>query len=151
MRRHPLDRPLHPRRVRRDAMTRANQGWRFGRWAALLVVWVACAEARDPQIAGLTAAEVAPTCEEGCLSPPAPTEYGSASDLAPLQSNPDQATRPRVAYDLICGANLECPGNTQLPAGCIMLNGTTTEEARWLECYRQHQNCLSYCALCIAG
>jgi hypothetical protein len=77
------------------------------------------------------------TCPTDCPSPPV------ATTPTPVEREP--FANPFVD-PFRAGGDAACPGNTQLPAGCILLGGTTLEDARWLQCHRNRgNNCSEFC------
>lgn len=87
------------------------------------------------------------SCATDCLSPP-------ADNALPLELSPTttatlllQPFEPFHSFPPLHAADdLACPGDTQLPEGCMLLNETTLDRARWLQCHRSRDNrCSELC------
>lgn len=114
------------------------------------------------------------TCTEDCETvPPEPCGYACHGDADPAaQLSPVQGDHGKWGSSMELAAKLaemkargvscpreassditpwaagdgNCPGDTQLPQGCILLAGTSERSARWLHCHRNRgNNCSEFC------
>ncbi len=103
---------------------------------------LALAERCGCEAAATTDGSSHPTsCATDCPSPPVdsalPVE--PARDItAMLLLRPLEPFHSFHALDSV--ADRACPGDTQLPEGCMLLNETPLDRARWLQCHRSRDN-----------
>lgn len=84
------------------------------------------------------------SCATDCPSPPAdggPSLEPSPRTTATILLQPFEPFHSFPASD--AAGDRACPGDAQLPEGCMLLNETTLERARWLQCHRSRDNSCS--------